>query len=310
MIGFGSWAIGGSNWGPTNQDESIRAIEQALDSGITFFDTAYSYGGGHSEELLAMALASHRQHVVLATKGGIVPGRSKKDFSAAHLRAALEGSLRRLATEYIDLYYLHNPTPEDMTRGECFEALEQFKAEGKVRAWGVSVCPSSTGWYTPPTGAGNPIGDAKLAMKIARPDAIQIVFNVMEQSAAELFDETRRRSVAVISRVPLERGLLSGRFTAETTFPEGDFRQAWPRKQFLEDLQAVERIKDIIETAGLSILEAALAFPLSFPEVAATIPGARNAHQARLNASAAGRVPLDEEIVKQLCAMRKRSPPT
>src|SRR5580658_1174584 len=127
MIGFGSWAIGGSNWGPTNQDESIRAIEQALDSGITFFDTAYSYGGGHSEELLAMALASHRQHVVLATKGGIVPGRSKKDFSAAHLRAALEGSLRRLATEYIDLYYLHNPTPEDMTRGECFEALEQFK---------------------------------------------------------------------------------------------------------------------------------------------------------------------------------------
>ena len=145
-IGFGTWSIGGKDWGPTDDGDSIRAVRKALDVGMTFFDTADHYGAGHSEGILGKALAGQRDKVVIASKGGILSDPSKQDFSAAHLATALEASLRRLRTDAIDLYFLHNPTADDMRRGECFEVMRRLKADGKIRSWGVSVRPPVDGW--------------------------------------------------------------------------------------------------------------------------------------------------------------------
>src|SRR5438132_5914395 len=149
-IGFGGWAIGGATeasgaplgWGRTSDDESLAAIRRARDLGVTFFDTSDSYGFGRSESLLGIVLSRHRAEVVIATKVGVVRtagGELKKDFSRQHIFHAVDGSLKRLRTDYIDLYQVHNPTLEDLRREEIQEAMEMLQDAGKIRSWGVSV---------------------------------------------------------------------------------------------------------------------------------------------------------------------------
>src|SRR2546430_7186633 len=149
-IGFGAWAIGGAagasgtplGWGRTSDDESLAAIRRARDLGVTFFDTADSYGFGRSESLLGIVLSRRRNEVVIATKVGIVrtdAGEMRKDFSRQHIFLAVDGSLKRLRTDYIDLYQVHNPTIEELEREEIQEAMEMLQDAGKVRFWGVSV---------------------------------------------------------------------------------------------------------------------------------------------------------------------------
>src|SRR5436309_3295031 len=150
VIGFGSWAIGGAaeasgvplGWGRASDDESLAAIRRARDLGVTFFDTADSYGFGRSESLLGIVLARRRQDVVIATKVGVVRssvGALKKDFSREHIFHAVDGSLKRLRTDYIDLYQMHNPTIDELARGEVQDAMDRLQDAGKIRFWGVSV---------------------------------------------------------------------------------------------------------------------------------------------------------------------------
>src|SRR5437870_13539162 len=149
-IGFGGWAIGGTTeasgtplgWGHTFDDESLAAIRRARELGVTFFDTADSYGFGRSESLLGIVLSRYRQEVVIATKVGVARSKSgelKKDFSRQHIFHAVDGSLKRLRTDYIDLYQLHNPTMEELRREHIQEAMDRLQEIGKIRFWGVSV---------------------------------------------------------------------------------------------------------------------------------------------------------------------------
>jgi len=291
-IGFGAWAIGGATeasgtplgWGQTSDDESLAAIRRARDLGITFFDTADSYGFGRSESLLGIVLSRHRPDVVIATKVGVVrtaSGQLQKDFSRRHIFHAVDGSLKRLRTDYIDLYQVHNPTLDELRREEIQDAMERLQDAGKVRFWGVSVSTPEEGLEVVQRGWAH---------------ALQVLYNVLNQAPAdELFPAAREKGYGIIARVPLASGLLTGKFRIDSTFPADDIRQNFltPRR-LQEALERVDEVKSIIGGATRSLAEGALRFVLANPDVSSTIPGARNARQVEMNAAAAeGALPAD-----------------
>ena len=296
-IGFGGWAIGGPadasgtplGWGRTSDDESLAAIRRARELGVNFFDTADSYGFGRSESLLGIVLSRTRKDVVIATKVGVVrdaEGRLSKDFTRQHISHAVDGSLKRLRTDYIDLYQLHNPTLDELRRDEIHEAMDRLQEMGKIRYWGVSVS-------TPEEG-----------IEIIRNSwgyALQVLYNVLNQAPAlDLFGLAKQKNFGIIARVPLASGLLSGKYRTTTSFPADDVRQNFLTPKRLEEvIPRVDEIKSIIGGATRSLTESALQFVLAHDAVSTTIPGARNVHQIDLNvAAAAGRLPA--EVVERL----------
>jgi aryl-alcohol dehydrogenase-like predicted oxidoreductase len=299
-IGFGGWAVGGSaeasgtplGWGRTNDDESLAAIRRARDLGVTFFDTADSYGFGRSESLLGIVLSRKRQDVVIATKVGVTraaDGSLRKDFSKQHIFQAIDGSLRRLRTDYVDLYQVHNPTIEQLRREEIQEAMERLQEIGKVRYWGVSISTNEEGVEIINRGWGN---------------ALQVLYNVLNQSpSSELFPLAKQKGYGIIARVPLASGLLTGKFRIDTTFPADDVRQNFLTQKRLEEaLNRVDEVKAIVGGGVKSLAEAALQFVLANDAVSTTIPGARNMRQVETNVAAAeGR--LTDDVVDRL---RKR----
>src|SRR5438477_2830404 len=204
-IGFGAWAIGGPSeasgtpfgWGRTSDDESLAAIRRARDLGVNFFDTADSYGFGRSESLLGIVLSRTRQEAVLATKVGVVRGAGgelKKDFSRQHIFHAVDGSLKRLRTDYIDVYQLHNPTIDDLRREEIQEAMEMLQDAGKIRFWGVSVSTPEEGMEIVEHGWAH---------------TIPVLYNVLNQAPArELFPAAQPKAYGIIAPVPLASVLV------------------------------------------------------------------------------------------------------
>jgi len=291
-IGFGAWAIGGPaeasgtpfGWGRTNDDESLAAIRRARDLGVTFFDTADSYGFGRSESLLGIVLSRARQNVVIATKVGVTrasDGSLRKDFSRQHIFHAVDGSLKRLRTDYIDLYQVHNPALDDLRREEIQEAMDRLQEIGKIRYWGVSISTVQEGVEIINRGWGN---------------ALQVLYNVLNQEPAqELFPLAKQKGYGIIARVPLASGLLSGKFRPETTFATDDVRQNFLTAKRLEEAAPrIDEMKSIIGGASKSLAEAALQFVLAEEAVSTTIPGARNARQVEMNVAASdARLPSD-----------------
>jgi aryl-alcohol dehydrogenase-like predicted oxidoreductase len=283
-IGFGGWAIGGASeasgaplgWGKQSDEDSMAAIRRARELGITFFDTADSYGFGRSESLLGIVLSRYRQDVVIATKVGVVrtgTGALKKDFSRQHIFHAVDGSLKRLRTDYIDLYQMHNPTIEDLRHEEIQDAMERLQDAGKIRFWGVSVS-------TPEEGIE--------IMQRGWAHALQVLYNVLNQAPAQvLFPTAKEKGYGIIARVPLASGLLTGKFRIDSVFPSDDLRQNFltPRR-LQEAIERVDETKSIIGGASRSLAEGALRFVLANEAVSTTIPGARNARQVELNAAA------------------------
>ena len=283
-IGFGGWAIGGASeasgaplgWGKQSDEESMAAIRRARELGITFFDTADSYGFGRSESLLGIVLSRYRQEVVIATKVGVVrtaSGALKKDFSRQHIFHAVDGSLKRLRTDYIDLYQMHNPTIEDLRQEEIQDAMERLQDAGKIRFWGVSVS-------TPEEGVE--------IMQRGWAHALQVLYNVLNQAPAEvLLPTAKEKGYGIIARVPLASGLLTGKFRIDSVFPSDDLRQNFltPRR-LQEAIERVDEAKSIIGGASRSLAEGALRFVLANEAISTTIPGARNARQAEMNAAA------------------------
>ncbi|MFZ2492727.1 MAG: aldo/keto reductase [Thermoanaerobaculia bacterium] len=296
-VGFGAWAIGGSSevagvpfgWGRTNDDESLAAIRRARDLGVTFFDTADSYGFGRSESLLGIVLSRRRQDVVIATKVGVTrddSGRLQKDFSRKHVFHAVDGSLKRLRTDYIDLYQLHNPSLAELQRDDIQEAMDRLQEVGKIRYWGVSVTTPDEGVEIIRRGWGY---------------ALQVLFNVLNQApATELFPLAAEKGYGIIARVPLASGLLTGKFRNDSTFSTDDVRQNFlTPKRLQEVMPRLDEVKSIVGGSTRSLSEAALRFVLAHDAVSTTIPGARSVRQTEANV-AATEAKLPAEVVTKL----------
>ncbi|MBI3951956.1 MAG: aldo/keto reductase [Acidobacteria bacterium] len=296
-IGLGAWAIGGPStlggrpigWGETDDATSLRTLEACLDVGINFIDTADVYGSGHSEELVGQAFKGKRDRVIIATKVGNrdTPERGWfKDFSRKWVREAVEASLRRLQTDYIDLYQLHSPDRDFHYTPEVFDVFEELKQAGKIRYYDVSVGLWQHGISVIETGRG---------------DALQVLFNLLQREAATgLFPLTQRHYIGIIVRVPLASGFLTGKFTAETRFPPNDHRSKYSPEQIREIVGRVERIKAAAQTLNKPLAQIALQYCLSHPAVSTVIAGAKTPEQLRQNAAASDGRLLTPEEMKEL----------
>lgn len=294
-IGFGAWQIGGS-WGEVSEADGRAALGAALDAGMTFVDTADVYGDGRSERIVAEALAGRDgPRPMVATKAGRRLSPHVADgYTAENLGRFVDRSLKNLSVDRLDLVQLHCPPTEVYYRPEVFAALDGLQKAGKIAAYGVSV---------------EKVEEALKAIEYPGVVSVQIIYNLFRQRPADLFfREARRRNVAVIARVPLASGLLSGRIGADTTFAADDHR-AFNRKgeafdvgetfagvPFEVGLAAVDEIRRLVP-AGTTMAAFALRWILMEEAVTVVIPGARNAEQARANAAAAELAPLSADTM-------------
>ena len=283
-IGFGAWAIGGPamagstpiGWGDTDDATSTRAIEEALDRGITFFDTADFYGLGHSEELIGRVLGN-RADVQIATKVGHRLADDESivlDYSRDHILRACEASLRRLRRDQIDLYQLHSARISHLEQGECIEAMERLVDEGKVRYWGLSL-----NTYRPEP-------EATYLMDRRLGHGFQLVLNVINQRSLDIVRRAAELGYGMIARMPLQFGLLAGKFDADTRFGREDHRSFRLTPTVLrranDDLAP---FRNLANSLGVLPASLALAYVLSYRQVSSVIPGIRTPEQASLNAA-------------------------
>ncbi|MCT8992302.1 aldo/keto reductase [Chelativorans sp. SCAU2101] len=285
-IGFGAWAIGGA-WGRTDDAESMAALHAALDAGLDFIDTADVYGDGHSERLIARVLKERGgPRPFVATKAGHrLPKQVVEGYTAQNLSAWIERSLRNLEADTLDLVQLHCPPTDAYYHPEIFEAMERLVEQGKIRHYGVSV---------------ERVEEALKAIEYPGVASVQIIFNMFRQRPAELFfRQAQRRNVAVIVRVPLASGLLTGKFGPDTTFAEDDHRrfnrhgeafdvgETFAGVPYEVGLVAVEKLRPLVPE-GATLAQLALRWILMHEAVTVVIPGARNRQQALANIAAAG----------------------
>ena len=285
VIGLGTMVHAG-HFGPTTDSESLSAIDAALDLGVNFIDTSDAYGAGYSESLLGKALKGKRDKVILATKGGNVmtgPNKGKRNFAPEYIDGVLHESLKRLESDWIDLYQLHNPTVDVIENGAVWEVLERRKQEGKIRYYGVSI---------------NTMEEGIAAVRTGRSDSVQVEYNLLTQEPAEkIFPLAQEANVGIIARVPLKRGILTGKMTQadEHRFQGEDVRARSFRGEALaKELAKTEQLRFVVHGPVKSLGQAAIAFCLAHPAVAVTIPGARNEQQMCENA-AAGDITLPSE---------------
>lgn len=290
-LGFGAWAIGGDAWGPVDDRNSLAAIERALELGMNFIDTADVYGAGRSESLIAQALKGRRDKIVLSTKGGLMghhrdPNREPVYDTPEKVIEACEASLRRLETDYIDVYFCHLWWDKHEETEAFLRAFEILKRDGKIRLAGVST---------------ENFDYIKHFNRDGGLDAVQLDYSILNRSTeTEVLPYLQEHGIGVVVRGPLRMGILTGKFTAESVFPEGDIRKNWPQEQWYKDsLKKVERLRSL-ENAGRTLGQAALRYVLHHPAVSVAIPGAKTPEQVEQNVSASVRPLLSEEDLKRI----------
>lgn len=285
-IGFGGWGIGGVNdgatsYGPVDDAESERALRRAFDHGINIYDTADLYGHGHSETVLGRAFRHDRDRVVFASKVGFLDT-INQDFSAAHIRRSIDGSLKRLQTDYLDIYQLHNPPLAAMVADdEALVEMSRLRRDGKVREFGISVASPADGLK-----AIDGLGAA----------VIQVNFNMIDQRAIDsgLLRLCVERKVGVIIRTPLCYGFLTGKYADTDTFGGGDHRGGWSTEQRRVWAAAPEIFETVrARKPAQTRAHLALRYILSYPEVSTVIPGMLTPTQVDENAAASAMGPLD-----------------
>ncbi len=293
-VGLGTWGMGGDRYGRADDAESRRAILRALELGVNHIDTAPIYGNGRSEEVIGAAIAGRRHEVVLATKVGMFPGgRRHFDYSGATVMRAVEESLRRLRTDYLDIYMLHSPDAE-LYRDDGLEALVRLKEQGKIRAAGFSVMSVDEG-----------IPPAMCLIEQGQVDVIQQAYRLLYTlPAQELFPLAQAHRVGVIARENFYFGFLTGAITRATVFDDHDDRRKF-RRDFIEAVLArVERLRFL--TQGRTMTQAALQFVLATPGVHGVIPGAMTVAEVEDNVRAADAKPMTAEEVAEIMALEAR----
>jgi aryl-alcohol dehydrogenase-like predicted oxidoreductase len=303
-LGFGAWALGGG-WGAQSDADSASALARFMELGGNLIDTAQVYGDGRSEQVIAAALKrrSGTAPVYVATKIPPAPGlwppspydRIEVRYGASYLRERMERSLHALQTDCIDLVQLHTWTRAWNRDPVALDALEQFRREGKLRAIGIST----------PEHDQNALVDL---MRAGRLDAVQLIYNIFEQEAqAELLPAALQHQVAVIVRVALDEGALTGKFSAATRFAAGDFRQQYFAGDRLErTVRRVARLCEDIGVAQQDLPAVALKFALKPAAVSTVIPGMRNAAQVEANLAVSSQGTLSDELEQQLRAHQWR----
>lgn len=299
-VGFGVWTVSTSWWGAEDDQHGIDLLRRAYDLGVTFFDTADTYGNGKGETMLAEALGHVRDKIVIATKFGYDfytnweerSGHRElpQDFSPDFVRRACEESLRRLNTDYIDLYQMHNPRMWAVQSDELFDTLEALKREGKIRHYGCALGPA-IGWEE----------EGVEAMRNRDIASLQIIHNILEQDPGRRFIEVaEEENVGILVRVPHSSGMLEGKFTEDTTFPPNDHRSHRPREWLIDGLKKLERLRFLHEATGRTIGQAALQWLLAHPPVASTLPNVYDFDQLEEFAAASDTPPLSADEMARI----------
>ncbi len=296
-VSFGAWAIGDA-WGDVKDDESLAALNRAIDLGVNFFDTADGYGDGHSEQLLGKLRKERSEKFYVATKAGrrLTP-HVASGYNRENLTAFVERSLENLQMEALDLLQLHCPPTEVYYMPEVFDILDDLVKQGKLLHYGVSV---------------EKVEEALKAIEYPNLKSVQIIFNIFRQRPLDLFfSEAQKRKIGILARVPLSSGMLTGKMTRESTFQADDHRQynrygeSFDRGETFSGLdyeiglQAVEELRALVPD-GMTMTQMALRWILMSPAVTCAIPGAKRPAQVDENFAAADLPPLSEESMSQI----------
>lgn len=303
-VGFGCWTTSTGWWGEKSDDEAIALLHEAFDLGITFYDAADTYGNGRSEEQLAAAFGDRRDRVVYATKFGYdfstAPeerrGQSElpQDFSPTFVRRALEASLRRLRTDYIDIYQMHNARMAQIDDDALWELLETLKREGKIGLYGVALGPA-IGW----------LYEGVDAVRRRNVPSLQIIWNMLEQYPGNEQIRAAKESgsdTGYMIRVPHSSGMLEGRYTAETTFPPNDHRRHRPREWLVNGVAKVEQLR-FLERRNRTLGQAAISWLLAEPRVMTVLPNIYDREQLAEFATAPETPALEPEELARIDAL-------
>ena len=307
-LGMGCWAIGGpwtwaqpgrepypAGWGDTDDNESIRAIHTALDFGVNFFDTAANYGAGHSEIVLGRALRGQRDKVVIATKFGHIVNENEKtvygdaDQIIKNVRTDVENSLRRLQTDYIDIYQLHEGGYDPKRAIELQSVLEDLVSAGKIRWYG---------WST------DIVNSAREFVRGRHCTSIQFRLNAIYDNP-EMREVCADFELAGINKDPLNKGILTGKFNSTSTFPENDIRsrENFSDPEVVKRLKIADEIREVLTSNGRTMAQGALAYIWALDERMVPIPGFKSVKQVKENAGAMKFGPLTESQVKEIQAI-------
>jgi len=298
-IGFGAWAIGGGamigdtaiGWGDADEDTSTKAIYAALDAGINFFDTADIYGLGHSESLLGKTIGKNKE-VVIATKVGNVSRNNQftVDYTKEYILLACEESLKRLNRETIDYYQLHTARLTHLEEGACTDAMEQLQKEGKIRYWGLSL------------NTFEPEKDANFLIDRHMGAGFQLVLNVINQIALPVVHKAYAKGYGIIARMPLQFGLLTGKFDDGASFSPNDHRRNRLTQEIIEaSLKATSPVWELCKEYQCTKTQLALSYILSYEEVSTVIPGIRTPEHVSLNTKGLFRLnEADKKMIETL----------
>ena len=293
-ISFGAWAIGGA-WGQVSDEESLAALNKAVDSGVNFIDTADVYGNGRSERLIGKLKADRKGEIIVATKAGRrLPVQTVEGYSRENLTAWIEDSLRNLSTDALDLVQLHCPPTELYGRSEVFGVLDDLVKAGKIRYYGVSV---------------EKVEEAIKAIQHPNVQTVQIIFNCFRQRPAErFFPMAKEKRVGILARVPLASGMLTGKLSPDSVFSGDDHRsfnrhgeafdvgETFSGVDYDTGLRAVEELRKLVPR-GVSMSQFALNWILMFDAVTCAIPGGKRPDQVAENCHAADLPPLTDRTM-------------
>ena len=302
-MGLGCWQLGGTDWGNVDDQSALDILAAAADAGVDFFDTADVYGNGRSETLIGRFLKERRGKIFVATKLGRTAALYPDKYTEAGVRAATEDSLKRLGVSTLDLTQLHCIPIAELRRGDVFHWLARLQREGKIRHFGASV---------------ESMEEAQVCLAQPGLASLQIIFNIFRQKPiATLFPQAKQKGVAIVVRLPLASGLLSGKLGKQSQFPQNDHRkynrdgqcfnvgETFAGLPFEKGVELSDALKPLVP-AGLTMAQMAQRWILDYDAVSVVIPGASRPDQAKANASVSELPPLDAKLHATLQSFYER----